>query len=629
MAQPSSSSEESSTPQQSDTRTLTADSPIPPTVAHPLTTRTEAGPGAVRQAASQNMGTQNSQNMSAEQDGAQSVGIKKDGAQHVSAAKNNAQNLSAEKDNVQSMSSNNVSVKRDSDQNMSATEDTNRSMSSEKDNPGLAGSQDSAQNLFTGEDSAQNMSSLSESAQNVSAEKDITQILSKEVKNAQDVTSQKENAQTLSTAKDSNTNSSTKTEFAQNSSAQADSREETVTEKDSAATFSTEKESQQDSKESSNDQSNITEKITKEKVAAQQFESASSSLSSKVTEGAPDDRQSTMTHPALTVSGKHGESGERAPVVVASAGQGMRHLFPETVAVRQKDTGDPVDTEASPVATLQGQQKVGGSDFEDSGVVEVQEGKLSDDQEVGLLSKVSAVSEPAAPSSNVMKATGTALTTADTLQSTTIIKLNISETTFMNTNTSQATALVKPRTPHGLTRSKTTPTFTSAQPVPFSRNASAKMLPSYSIESNLPRYTPASVYDLDMNSICPTPMSFTSLTPFQGLNPMFENSTAKFYFLPANPMSVPLSNHPQHHQHSASLSPLDRSLLHLKNSEETGSLAEKCFTLKVTPVSTLMVLFGRKKTDELAKTFLQQFPPGLLEQVAAGVETRSSECSVL
>ena len=137
-----------------------------------------------------------------------------------------------------------------------------------------------------------------------------------------------------------------------------------------------------------------------------------------------------------------------------------------------------------------------------------------------------------------------------------------------------------------------------------------------------------SVYDLDMSSICGTPLPFTSVTPFQNMRQVFDNNS--FYFLPPQtPSGLPLRHRHHHPTSTSTLSPLQRSILLLKNSEETCSLAEKCFTLKVTPMSILMVLYARRKTDNMARGIIQQLPSAVLEHVRAGVGTQRAECAVL
>ena len=157
---------------------------------------------------------------------------------------------------------------------------------------------------------------------------------------------------------------------------------------------------------------------------------------------------------------------------------------------------------------------------------------------------------------------------------------------------------------------------------PCAEQVAVSPLPSENISHE------GSVYDLDMNSICGTPLPFVSVTPFQSRRLVFDNSTDRFYFLPSKARE---GHHPHHYPRTAPtpLSPLHRSILHLKNSEETCSLAEKCFTLKVTPLTVLTVLYARRKTDDTARCIIQQLPSAVLEQLSAGVGIRTAECAVL
>ncbi|KAL8607103.1 hypothetical protein ACOMHN_008689 [Nucella lapillus] len=169
----------------------------------------------------------------------------------------------------------------------------------------------------------------------------------------------------------------------------------------------------------------------------------------------------------------------------------------------------------------------------------------------------------------------------------------------------------------------------SAQPP-----ANAALMPSYSQTAAQAPREGSGICDLDTNSLhgTTTPLSLAS-TSFNSLTSLFNSSADKFYFVPPSPTFSPTSpsSHPHHHHHhGASLpSSLEESLQHLKESEETSGLVEKCFTLKVTPTSLLMVLYSRRRTDSVARSFLEQLPPALQEQLASCVQSHSTGCSVL
>ena len=154
--------------------------------------------------------------------------------------------------------------------------------------------------------------------------------------------------------------------------------------------------------------------------------------------------------------------------------------------------------------------------------------------------------------------------------------------------------------------------------------AAGKMATSYTYPTLCPTPLPDPEFDLDMNDIRGTPMFYRTDSPVQSTSSsMF--TWDKFYFMPA---SMPA--HPQAPYHRATASsPLERSLLHLKNSEETSILADKCFVLKITPISVLMMLHARMKTDSLAQKFMRQLPSGMMGQVVAGIGMQAKECAVL
>ena len=215
-------------------------------------------------------------------------------------------------------------------------------------------------------------------------------------------------------------------------------------------------------------------------------------------------------------------------------------------------------------------ERLGVSDFEDSGVAEGQEGYVADDPELSVHAGRGKRDKPGTSTA------GAAVTT-----------------------------VLPAHCPPGAAR-------TATSPFP-SENGSLDQ---------------ESMYDLDMSSICGTPLPFTSVTPFQNMRQVFDNN--RFYFLPPQtPSGLPLRHRHHHPISTSTLSPLHRSILHLKNSEETCILAEKCFTLKVTPMSILMVLYARRKTDDMARGIIQRLPPAVLEHVCAGVGTQRTECAVL
>lgn len=154
------------------------------------------------------------------------------------------------------------------------------------------------------------------------------------------------------------------------------------------------------------------------------------------------------------------------------------------------------------------------------------------------------------------------------------------------------------------------------------------------LPANIPGYLvpalrPESAYDLDMTSLSGTPISFMEnhATDFSCVND-------RFYFMPPS-VSPFYPNHLtqrnlHHHLPKVLLSPIECSLQRLKNSDETGSLVEKCFTLKITPVFLLMVLYSRRKTDELAWKVVDQLPLIFQKRVSSGMESQgATECSVL
>ncbi|XP_025095447.1 uncharacterized protein LOC112564677 isoform X4 [Pomacea canaliculata] len=122
--------------------------------------------------------------------------------------------------------------------------------------------------------------------------------------------------------------------------------------------------------------------------------------------------------------------------------------------------------------------------------------------------------------------------------------------------------------------------------------------------------------------------SMSSMYYLQDTTNIFENSPQRFYFIPVSSVG---SNPPQASSESPSwgVFGMSKSILRMKNSPETIRLAEKCYSLKISTLFILLIVYSRRNVDGAAHSFLMELPLSTLEQLQKHFTTDNIKCTVL